>query len=117
MRGAATRQIIMLLGVTPDQEVPQDHPIRRIKPIVEQALRVLSPTFARMYAAGGRPSIPPEHLLKASLLIALLEGTEVEWLSLRSSCQSPELHPPVMGSGPECTGQGPSGPTAICHPP
>ena len=56
---------------TADQLVPQDHPIRRIKPIVDQALKGLSPTFNRMYAAVGRPSIPPEHLLKASLLIAL----------------------------------------------
>ena len=71
MRGPATRQTVMLLGMTADQLVPADHPIRRIKPIVEQALAALSPTFARMYAAEGRPSIPPEHLLKASLLIAL----------------------------------------------
>ncbi len=71
MRGDASRQTFMLLGITPDQLVPAEHPIRRIKPIVEQALAHLSPTFARMYAEGGRPSIPPEHLLKASLLIAL----------------------------------------------
>ncbi len=71
MRGPATRQTVMLLGMTADQLVPADHPIRRIKPIVEQALVHLSPTFAQMYADGGRPSIPPEHLLKASLLIAL----------------------------------------------
>jgi transposase len=71
MRGDAERQSLMLVGVTPDQLVPVDHPIRRIKAIVEPALTALSPTFARMYAAGGRPSIPPEHLLKASLLIAL----------------------------------------------
>ncbi len=61
----------MLMGLTPDQLVPAEHPIRRIKPIVEQALAALAPTFAQMYAASGRPSIPPEHLLKASLLIAL----------------------------------------------
>jgi transposase len=71
MRGEAERQSLMLFGVTPDQLVPTDHPIRRIKAIVEPALATLSPTFAQMYAAGGRPSIPPEHLLKASLLIAL----------------------------------------------
>src|SRR5215216_1898295 len=71
MRGEAERQSLMLFGVTPDQLVPVDHPIRRIRAIVEPALTALSPTFARMYAAGGRPSIPPEHLLKASLLIAL----------------------------------------------
>lgn len=71
MRGDPTNQTQMLLAVTPDQLVPADHPIRRVKPIVERALAVLSPTFAAMYAPTGRPSIPPEHLLKGSLLIAL----------------------------------------------
>lgn len=71
MRGKQEKQISMLSSLTPDQLVPQDHPIRRIKPIVDQALSELSPTFNRMYADLGRPSIPPEHLLKASLLIAL----------------------------------------------
>jgi transposase len=71
MRGKQEKQITMLSSLTPDQLVPQDHPIRRIKPIVDQALSELSPTFNRMYADLGRPSIPPEHLLKASLLIAL----------------------------------------------
>jgi transposase len=61
----------MLVALTPDQLVPQDHPIRRIKPIVDAALKDMSPTFNRMYADVGRPSIPPEHLLKACLLIAL----------------------------------------------
>lgn len=71
MRGEASNQTAMLLAVTPDQLVPADHPIRRIKPIVERALADLSSTFGVMYAATGRPSIPPEHLLKGSLLIAL----------------------------------------------
>jgi transposase len=61
----------MLLALTPDQLVPAGHPIRRIKAIVEPILRRLSPRFDEMYAERGRPSIPPEHLLKASLLIAL----------------------------------------------
>ncbi len=71
MRGKAEKQITMLSVLTPDQLVPEDHPIRHIKPIVDQALRELSTTFNRMYAETGRPSIPPEHLLKACLLIAL----------------------------------------------
>jgi transposase len=71
MRGDASNQTAMLLAVTPDELVPADHPIRRIKPIVERALAALAPTFAAMYAPTGRPSIPPEHLLKGSLLIAL----------------------------------------------
>lgn len=71
MRGKADRQITMLSSLTPEQLVPRDHPIRHIKPIVDRALSELSPTFNRMYAETGRPSVPPEHLLKGCLLIAL----------------------------------------------
>jgi transposase len=71
MRGKSDTQVTMLSLVTADQLVPADHPIRQIKPIVDNALRELSPTFSQMYAETGRPSIPPEHLLKACLLIAL----------------------------------------------
>lgn len=71
MRGKADTQVTMLSLVTANDLVPEDHPIREIKPMVENALRELSPTFTRMYAETGRPSIPPEHLLKACLLIAL----------------------------------------------
>ena len=71
MRGKQDNQVVMLSSLTPDQLVPQDHPIRKIKPIVDGALSELSPIFNQMYAEIGRPSIPPEHLLKACLLIAL----------------------------------------------
>lgn len=71
MRGAKEQQAAMLLAVTADDLVPQDHPIRRIRSIVDSALKELSPQFDVMYARIGRPSIPPEHLLKASLLMAL----------------------------------------------
>jgi len=71
MRGNKEVQATMLSLVTADQLLPQDHPIRQIKLIVDNALRELSSTFSRMYAQTGRPSIPPERLLKACLLIAL----------------------------------------------
>ena len=71
MRGNAARQVEMLTAVTPDDLIPQGHPMRRIKPMVDRALAQLSPTFARRYAQNGRASIPPEHLLKAGLLMAL----------------------------------------------
>ena len=71
MRGTTGEQIESLIALTPDDLVPQGHPIRRIKPLADRVLRELSPTFAHMYAKVGRPSVPPEHLLKASLLIAL----------------------------------------------
>ena len=71
MRGDRDQQANMLLAITPDQLVPQDHPVREIKAIVEHALTGLSPVFNQMYSRIGRPSIPPEQLLKSSLLIAL----------------------------------------------
>lgn len=71
MRGDRSEQAIMLTTLTPHDLVPADHPIRAIKPIVERALAELSPVFNKMYAKVGRPSIPPERLLKGSLLIAL----------------------------------------------
>ncbi|MGQ0669268.1 MAG: IS5 family transposase, partial [Actinomycetota bacterium] len=58
-------------AITPDQKVPKSHPIRRIRALVEPVLKELSPVFEEMYAAIGRPSIPPEHLLKATLLMTL----------------------------------------------
>src|SRR5437016_10263211 len=69
MRGRTTRQVTFLT-VTTDEVIPGEHPIRRVKPFVEAALAELSPVFDEMYAEDGRPSIPPEHLLKACLLMA-----------------------------------------------
>lgn len=68
MRGDSTQQLAMLTPVTPDTLVPADHPIRAIRVIVDRALHDLSPVFNTMYDRLGRPSIPPEHLLKAMLL-------------------------------------------------
>ena len=70
MRGESERQATMMLGLTPDGFVPKDHPLRRIKPLADSALRRMSPLFDEIYADNGRPSIPPEHLLKSSLLMA-----------------------------------------------
>ena len=61
----------MLTTVGPDKRVPKDHPIRRIKDLADAELKRLSPVFNEMYGSTGCPSIPPETLLKGSLLIAL----------------------------------------------
>lgn len=61
----------MLCLVSPESRVPTDHPLRAIRRLADEALRALSPEFDAMYAETGRPSVPPERLLKASLLIAL----------------------------------------------
>jgi transposase len=71
MRGRKERQAEMLLGVTPDELVPANHPIRAIRLLVDAVLAELSPQFDAMYERIGRPSVPPEHLLKASILMAL----------------------------------------------
>ena len=61
----------MLSLVTPGHLVPAEHPLRRVKQLADEALGELSSVFDAMYSRVGRPSIPPERLLKASLLIAL----------------------------------------------
>ena len=71
MRGEGRRQRAMLLVIDPEQRVPREHPLRRIKQLADAALKELSPLFDQMYSLVGRPSIPPERLLKASLLMAL----------------------------------------------
>ncbi len=71
MRGSETKQGTMLSLLSPEQRVPQKHPLRAVKALAEAALSELSPVFDEMYSAVGRPSIPPERLLKASLLMAL----------------------------------------------
>ena len=71
MRGRQEPQVTMLAFVDLEERVPADHPLRAIKALADEALTRLSPEFDRMYADVGRPSIPPERLLKASLLIAL----------------------------------------------
>jgi transposase len=71
MRGEERQQRSMLMVLNLEQRVPQDHPLRRIKQLAETVLQGLSASFDRMYSATGRPSIPPERLLKASLLMAL----------------------------------------------
>ena len=70
MRGEPERQATLMMGLKPDGFVPPYHPVRRIKPLVDSALRRMSPLFDELYAAGGRSWIPPEHLLKSSLLVA-----------------------------------------------
>jgi len=71
MRGLRDPQVTMLAFIDLESRVPPDHPLRTIKSLCDQALALLSPEFDRMYAQDGRPSIPPERLLKSSLLIAL----------------------------------------------
>jgi transposase len=71
MRGADTTQYTMLTLRTPEYFVPKAHPLRELKTFVEATLKEMSPLFDEIYCDTGRDSIPPERLLKASLLMAL----------------------------------------------
>ena len=68
MRGEIDLQPEMFSCVDLEARIPLSHPIRRIRRIVDAALTELEPVFAEMYSDRGRPSIPPEQLLRAMLL-------------------------------------------------
>jgi len=71
MRGHVDPQASMFTYFSPETRVPAQHPLRSIKAKADAVLGSMSGEFDRLYADSGRPSIPPERLLKASLLIAL----------------------------------------------
>ena len=71
MRGDDLQQAGMFSYLSPEQRVPQEHPLRAIRKIADAVFVELSPQFDKMYARMGRPSIAPEKLLRALLLQVL----------------------------------------------
>jgi transposase len=71
MRGYSGAQPMIIAYIDLEKRVPQEHPLRKVKPLADQELKRLSPLFNEMYSHTGRPSIPPERILKSLLLIAL----------------------------------------------
>ena len=71
MRGSQSRQTSLVCLVDLEKLIPQNHPLRAIKPLADDTLKRLSRSLDRMYSKTGRPSVPPEQLLKGMLLIAL----------------------------------------------
>ena len=72
MRGKQTLQGGMFSYVSLESRIPEDHPLRAMRRLVDTALKRLSPRFEGIYARGvGRPSVPPEQLLRALLLQVL----------------------------------------------
>jgi transposase len=71
MRGRCSNQSSMLCLLSPEERVPKDHPLREIRRLADLALAEMSDGFDAVYASTGRRSVPPERLLKASLLMAL----------------------------------------------
>src|SRR6476646_3116367 len=68
MRGDDRQPDAMFSYVSAEQRVPKDHPLRAIRTLVDDVLRDMSREFDGLYAVTGRPSIPPERLLRAQLL-------------------------------------------------
>src|SRR5215471_14793447 len=68
MRGGDRRQVGVFSYVSLEERVPKDHPLRQIRPLVDEIFRTMSREFDGLYASTGRPSIPPERLLRALLL-------------------------------------------------
>ena len=68
MRGSDPKQDGMFSYVSPEQRVPAGHPLRPLRTMVDDILKEMSARFAKLYADRGRPSIPPERLLRALLL-------------------------------------------------
>lgn len=71
MRGDDEQTGHLFSYLSPEQRVPADHPLRAIRRMTDEALATLSRTFDRLYSDTGRPSIPPEQLLRALLLQTL----------------------------------------------
>jgi len=71
MRGPDTQQSAMFSYLSPEDRVPAEHPLRPIRRMVDKALKSLSSSFGRLYSTYGRPSIPPEKLLRALVLQVL----------------------------------------------
>ncbi len=71
MRGSDRRPDQMWSYVSMDDRIPEDHPLRPLRSLTDRALRELSPRFERLYSDVGRPSIPPERLLRALLIQVL----------------------------------------------
>jgi transposase len=71
MRGDDPKQGAVFSYISPEARVPKDHPLRAVRTMTDQVLKELSPRFEAIYSPVGRPSIPPEQLLRALLLQVL----------------------------------------------
>src|SRR5438067_473645 len=87
MRGPPDPQLAMLTSLSTEELIPVDHPIRRIRVVVDAVLAELDDVFDGMYAQSGRSSVPPETLLKATVLMALYSIR-----SERAFCERLENH-------------------------
>ena len=71
MRGDDQQQTAMFSYLTLAQRIPADHPVRQIRVLVDRSLARMDAEFEKLYSATGRPSIAPERLIRATLLMIL----------------------------------------------
>ena len=71
MRGTPVRQLSMLSSLSTEDLIPAGHPIRKIRVVVDTVLAEMDGRFEAMYSTQGRPSVPPEVLLKSTVLMAM----------------------------------------------
>ncbi len=88
MRGQRERSGSLFPYVSIEERIPASHPLRQIRKIADQALDRLNPKFCELYAVEGRPSVPPEQLLLASLLQAFygIQSEGCYWSSSTTTC-------------------------------
>ena len=86
MRGPDEQTQHMFSYPSPGQRVPADHPLRAVRALIDEALRLMSAQFERPYSTTGRPSIPPEQLLRA---IQQCEVSKVDDIKLYKSPSKP----------------------------
>ena len=80
MRGRAAGSEDLFSYVRLEERIPADHPLRAIRTLADEALSQLNSRFDALYSGMGRPSIPPETLLRATLLQALFSvRSERRW--------------------------------------
>src|SRR3982074_3802240 len=96
MRGTDQQQGHVFSYISPEQRVRKDHPLRPSRAMVDKVLKELSPEFSKMYSKVGRPSIPPEQLLRA-LLLQMLYSVRSERL-LMEEIDSQHFVPLVRGA-------------------
>lgn len=83
MRGESEWQATLMLGLTPHGFIPRDRPLPRIKPVVATVLGRISSLFDQLCAAGERPSMLPEHLLKPILSGAKQLSNRIPYVVIR----------------------------------
>ena len=99
MRGHDEQTTHMFSYLSPEPRVPADHPRRAVRALTDEALQTMSRRFASLYATTGRPSIPPEPLLRALLLQVLYTvRSERRLMEAVSLIREPVEHPQDGGA-------------------